>query len=102
MKLFRVRETFSLDPGAFVESNRVDNQRFTFPTACGMAGVCRLEVFRMRAAIHIDHAKTGGPADVEDHDALQVTHLDDLETVRCSNLLRTGRRLASGMRRVTF
>src|SRR5437016_5958946 len=67
-----------------------------------MSDVGRLEVFRMRASIHIDDPKTIRASNVENKQALKIAQFDNFETVSGSHLTRTRRRLASRMRRVTF
>src|SRR6185503_10095046 len=100
--LVRVGKALGFDPRSFVESDSVHDQRVAVPAPDGMSGVCGLEIFRMRASIHIDDAETVRPADIEDEHPLKVTHLDKLEPVRRTDLARAGRRFASRMRRIAF
>src|SRR5688500_5781611 len=52
----------------------------------------------VRSAVHVDGAIGVWPADVEDVDALQLRHLDALDSVSRLERARDARSLAAGMR----
>ena len=52
----------------------------------------------MRAAVHVDRAKRVRAADIEDVDALQLRHLDELDAVRRQELPRRAAGLAARVR----
>src|SRR5262245_11221788 len=94
--------SFSVDPESFVESDRVDNQRITFPAADGVSVVTRHEVFWMLAAIHVNRSKRVGSADIEDVHPFLLGNIEELHTIRGDELSRSSGRFAARVRFIAF
>ena len=88
----RSSQKLSLNPVLSID------ERVAFPPADRVAVVARLQVVRMRAAVHVDRAERVRAADVEDVEPLELRHLDELDAVRRQELARDARRLAARVR----
>src|SRR5262249_7846134 len=80
MKKVGARRSQGGQPLAFVETNRIDNQRFSFPTADRMSHPCRKVIcfLRMRSPIHIDHLPQVRPAFEDPDNSLLLRKLEKL------------------------
>src|SRR5262249_45016432 len=83
---------------SFIETNRIDDKRIAFPLSSGVPIIARLEIFGMRAAVHIDRAERMRTADIHDEDSLQIVHFNELDTIWSQKLARPAGRFAAGMR----
>ena len=92
------RRSAAIHPEAFVVADGVDDQRVAFPPADGVAVEGRIEIRRMRAAVHVDRPVRVRAADVEDENALNLRQLDELDAVRRQELAHEARRLAARVR----
>src|SRR5205809_3948360 len=97
-KLGRVRQAAPIEPEAFVETNRVYDERVAFPVTDRMAVVIRLELRWMRPPVRIDRPESVGPTDIEDVDALEFRNLDNLHAVGRQEHSRATRWLAPRVR----
>src|SRR5262245_49908743 len=98
MKLLGVGSLSAVYPHTFVESDRVDNERIAFPPTDGVPVVSERQVFGMLFQIHIDNAESVWPSDIHDVDALQFTHLHDVDSIGSCELSGTTRGFAPGVR----
>src|SRR5439155_6443621 len=88
VKLFCMRQTSAIDPEVFAEAFRIDNQRVFLPMSDGVAIRRGIDFLGMRAAIHIDHAKSVRTADIEDIDALEIRHVHEVDPIWSLKLTR--------------
>jgi len=58
----------------------------------------QIEFLRVRPAIHIDNPKRVGTAYIEDIDALEVGHMQELYAIRSLKLTSQARRMTSSVR----
>src|SRR5438445_715805 len=67
-----------------------------------MAVVARVEILRMRPAVHVDRAERVRPADIENVDAFGLGDIDEFNAVWRDEFARPARRFAPRMRLVTL
>jgi hypothetical protein len=81
---------------------RLDRRRISLPTAHRVSVItwCQILAFGMRPPVHIDGLEAMRTAIVENIDALEFRHFEDLEPVSSCPLPRTRRRFASRVRLV--
>src|SRR5207249_6583880 len=89
MQFFSVRRALALHPELFVEADRVDDERVSFPMTHGMPVVTGREILRMRTTIHINHTERLRSGDIEDVDAAEIRIIDDLRPARRDELTRS-------------
>src|SRR5262249_28000810 len=90
-----VRMSPEVEPGSFVETNTVDDERVSLPTTDRVAhptlAIDRI-VWRVRAAIHKNLAPDVRAAFIDDENAFLFRHLKDLRRERRSHRARAAGR----------
>ena len=87
-------------PESLVESNGIDDERIVLPVTDRVAeesGHVKFEI-RMLAAVHVNRPIAAWPAAGQDHDALALGVLDDVDAIRRMKLSRPAVRHAARMR----
>src|SRR4051794_17944376 len=100
MELVSVRFAAHVDPGAFVETYGIDNERVAFPTTNRMPHPRETQrvSLGMLTAIHINDAPHMSTAFVNHHNALLFRQLNDLHWIWSGHHARPSRRQAETLR----
>src|SRR5215510_1783445 len=98
MKPIRVRQSISAHPELLIESDRVHDQRVTFPVADRISVIAWKKILRVVFPIHVDNAEGVRSADIENINTFLIGHIDNLEPVRRDEFSRSSRGFAACMR----
>src|SRR5262249_925492 len=86
MKTIGVGQGVAIHPGAFVETDSIDDQCVLFSVSDRVTIVARDQILvgGMRTPIHIDGVETGGTTVVQDINMSVIPQIQDLEPIgRC-------------------
>ena len=98
VQLLGRRHAEVVDPHAFVEADRIDDQRVAFPAADRVSAVGRRQVGRMWPAVVENRPEAVGAAGLEDEQALVLTIVDELRAIGGGDLTRAARGFAAHVR----
>src|SRR5678815_4399524 len=95
-----MRNAIAIHPGPFVVADGIDDERVAVPLPYGVSVEAGRDLicWRMRPAIHVDGAKRMGSSDIEDENALEFRHIENLNSVGRHKLTRSRRRFATRVR----